>query len=71
MTRTHVIDGVTFVEVDRKAEVGEKVIIIDNTSCGFSEGYIGTVSAMIYGEQAIEVDNDYGHYHKRRKIGTR
>jgi predicted nucleic acid-binding Zn-ribbon protein len=27
MSKTHVIDGVTYVEVDRKAEVGEKVVI--------------------------------------------
>jgi hypothetical protein len=27
MTKTHVIDGVTFVEVDRKAEVGDKIIV--------------------------------------------
>lgn len=27
MSKTHVIDGVTYVEVDRKAEVGEKVYI--------------------------------------------
>jgi hypothetical protein len=26
MSKTHVIDGVTYVEVDRKAEVGERVI---------------------------------------------
>jgi hypothetical protein len=27
--KTHVIDGVTYVEVDRKAEVGDKVLIVN------------------------------------------
>ena len=27
MSKTHVIDGVTYVEVDRKAEVGDKILI--------------------------------------------
>jgi hypothetical protein len=29
MSKTHVIDGVTYVEVDRKAKVGDKIIIIN------------------------------------------
>lgn len=28
MSKTHVIDGVTYVEVDRKAKVGEKIIVV-------------------------------------------
>jgi DNA repair ATPase RecN len=29
MSKTHVIDGVTYVEVDRRAKVGDKVVIIN------------------------------------------
>jgi hypothetical protein len=28
----HVIDGVTYVEVERKAEVGEKIVIVSGES---------------------------------------
>jgi hypothetical protein len=45
MTKTHVIDGVTYVEVDRKAKVGEKIIIVneDMADDNYENGDILTV----------------------------
>jgi hypothetical protein len=44
MSKTHVIDGVTYVEVNRKAMVGEKVIALSNwTTDRYSIGDILTV----------------------------
>jgi hypothetical protein len=45
MNKTHVINGVTYVEVDRKAEVGEKIIIDDSMSTYYKNGDIFTVSS--------------------------
>jgi hypothetical protein len=62
--KTHVIDGVTYVEVKRKAEVGEKVLIIDNTSSGFKEGHIGTVTSFVFNYEAVVLDGKYAHFHE-------
>jgi hypothetical protein len=49
--KTHVIDGVTYVEVDRKAEVGDKILIIDSSSPhnNYTDGSIFEVNGLLYG----------------------
>jgi peptidoglycan hydrolase CwlO-like protein len=57
MSKTHVIDGKTFVEVERKAKVGEKVIIVKAWDSGgmYANGSIITAEKIddrgIYSEQ--------------------
>jgi len=54
-TKTHVIDGVTYREVERKAEVGEKVIIVAERMLGQDhKGKILTVVAV--GGDFVETD---------------
>jgi hypothetical protein len=60
MSKTHVIDGVTYVEVGRNAEIGEKVIIVDNTSSGFTEGHVGVVT-FVGNDRTVEIDRRYFH----------
>jgi hypothetical protein len=48
MSKTHVIDGVTYVEVDRKAEVGDKVIIENGD--GWYRSHVGEVFNVIDGK---------------------
>lgn len=40
MAKTHVIDGVTYVEVERKAEVGDKIVMIYYGDSGYDAGDI-------------------------------
>ncbi len=68
-TKTHTIDGVTYREVDRKAEVGERVIVVGNESeHGFFTGEIvltvretfGGVRAQdIHGKEWYLRNSDY------------
>jgi hypothetical protein len=37
--KTHVIDGVTYVESNRLAETGDKVIVVDAMHTGTFNGY--------------------------------
>ena len=48
MSKTHVIDGVTYVEVDRQAEVGDKVLITNVWDSSGKYGN-GSVLEVIYG----------------------
>jgi hypothetical protein len=40
MSKTHVIDGVTYVEVERSAKVGDKIVMIDHGDDGYDTGDI-------------------------------
>lgn len=57
------IDGRRYRLVDRKAEVGEKVIVVKNDSSGFNVGFIGEVSEEIADDPAVIINGAYGHYH--------
>jgi predicted RNase H-like nuclease (RuvC/YqgF family) len=56
MSKTHVIDGVTYVEVDRDAKVGDKVLIVkaEDTYGKYMNGSIITVDRLCSG--GIESD---------------
>ncbi|UTR05175.1 hypothetical protein MM326_13765 [Alkalihalobacillus sp. LMS6] len=59
--KTHVIDGVTYVEVARKAEVGEKVIIVDRDSPqeSYKDGDVLVVSFVSStGIRSVDAIND-------------
>lgn len=50
--KVHVIDGVTYVEVERKAEVGEKVIVISPAiGRGWYNGKVGDIFEVIDGSE--------------------
>jgi uncharacterized protein YkuJ len=59
--KTHVIDGKTYVEVSRKARVGEKVIIVnaqDGNDDGYENGAVFTVSSTRGRWDLTHVEND-------------
>lgn len=57
--KTHVIDGVTYREVERKAEVGDKVVIVGNSALHqFNIGEVARVIAAAEGEVGVAVTND-------------
>jgi hypothetical protein len=64
MTKTHVIDGVTYVEVDREAKVGDKVLIVnaDFTYDMYKNGDILTAEGVsevgIYSQSVAYVGKD-------------
>jgi hypothetical protein len=58
--KVHVIDGVTYVEVDRKAKIGEKVLVSKVPSDWETYGEVYTVSEFDYDEDLLfEETDDY------------
>lgn len=64
MAKTHLIDGVEYVEVDRKAKVGDKVIAVryyeDETD--IQQGSILTCESTDYGDGSITVLSGKGFF---------
>jgi hypothetical protein len=58
MSKTHVIDGVTYVEVDRKAEVGDKIISLIDDPLQNKDFYVGSLHTVT----AVEESDDDGDY---------
>jgi hypothetical protein len=61
MSKTHVIDGVTYVEVERKAEVGDKVI--SNEQLGFVDRVYDVYSAYTATGRGVLGKYSNGHTH--------
>lgn len=60
MAKTHTIDGKTYVEVERKAEVGEKVFVLSHADTDRKNiGEIYTVTYSEAGDTLIEVDGTF------------
>lgn len=57
MAKTHVIDGVTYVEVDRQAEVGEKVIITNDECYRQHNGMVGVAEYVYNTGISVNVGN--------------
>jgi hypothetical protein len=55
--KTHVIDGKKYVEVERKAKVGEKIIMIDGDDLGYKKYDIFEVTQVIK-RGVVFYDND-------------
>lgn len=59
MSKIHEIDGKKYVEVERKAEVGEKIIMIDELDLGYNVGDIfEVINVYSYGVQFVDNDGD-------------
>jgi hypothetical protein len=55
--KTHVIDGVTYVEVDRKAEVGDKILVTNNGDRFYKKGdYAKVTKVFDIEDYGINVD---------------
>jgi hypothetical protein len=76
MTKTHVIDGVTFVEVEREAKLGDKVLIVNaEKSFGmYRNGDIIEVQRIVYNGiennsvRTLDGENDSGFIIKREYV---
>jgi hypothetical protein len=76
MSKTHVIDGVTYVEVERKADLGEKVIIINDEVLPQHNGSIGVVEYEYDGPISVNIGEsieyfpyvDFGGYRVLAKV---
>lgn len=60
--KVHTIDGKQYVEVGRKAEVGEKVIIIDDKTIPDHNGKIGVVMFTYDDGVSVDVNESIDYY---------
>jgi hypothetical protein len=69
MSKTHVIDGVTYVEVERKAEIGEKIVAIEADDYGIGEILTATESDRWGTGEGISIkEYDCGMYHEEYRV---
>jgi hypothetical protein len=77
MAKTHVVNGVAFVEVDRKAVVGDKILITSPWSTGgmYAYGDILEVNGLVYNgiicnaaKTSLEDGNDEGYIANREFV---